>query len=57
MPVECPRYHAENREDFKFCSNCAAPRPSRLERAFEARDPNLPYLRSPIKIGDSHLFP
>jgi len=23
--VKCPRCHAENRDDSKFCSNCGAP--------------------------------
>jgi predicted amidophosphoribosyltransferase len=23
--VECPKCHAENRDDSKFCGNCAAP--------------------------------
>ncbi|MBM3284820.1 MAG: zinc-ribbon domain-containing protein [Candidatus Aminicenantes bacterium] len=25
MPMKCPRCHAENRDDSKFCGNCAAP--------------------------------
>jgi hypothetical protein len=25
MMVECPRCHAENRDDSRFCSDCAAP--------------------------------
>jgi uncharacterized membrane protein YvbJ len=25
MSIKCPQCHAENREDSKFCSKCAAP--------------------------------